>query len=175
MPRLDETRPFLPVNIALLTVSDTRYAAQDRSGNTLAVLASSAGHHIAARRIVRDEQDQIVAQLKEWIADPDIDVVSIASYDEAHFAQVRRALDAAEQANPVWRNMPPQDRGKILKRAADLMHQRVEHIARIATLEEGKSIHEARLETHFAAGGLRSLMSEVVANHRLGKANLARS
>ena len=75
MPRLDETRPFLPVNIALLTVSDTRDAAQDRSGNTLADLAVSAGHRIVARRIVRDEQDQIVAQLDEWIADPDIDVV----------------------------------------------------------------------------------------------------
>src|SRR5260370_15863739 len=75
MPRLDETRPFLPVNIALLTVSDSRDAAQDRSGNTLADLAASAGHRIAARRIVRDEQDQIVAQLVEWIADHDIDVV----------------------------------------------------------------------------------------------------
>ena len=75
MPRLDETRPFLPVNIALLTVSDTRDAAQDRSGNTLADLATTAGHHIAARRIVRDEQDEIVAQLKAWIADPAIDVV----------------------------------------------------------------------------------------------------
>src|SRR5713226_3007032 len=75
MPRLDETRPFLPVNIALLTVSDTRDAAQDRSGNTLADLANTAGHHIAARRIVRDEQDEIVAQLRAWIADPAIDVV----------------------------------------------------------------------------------------------------
>src|SRR5258708_25629703 len=75
MPRLDETRPFLPVNIALLTVSDTRDAAQDRSGNTLADLATTAGHHIAARRIVRDEEDEIVAQLKAWIADPAIDVV----------------------------------------------------------------------------------------------------
>src|SRR5260370_30612888 len=75
MPRLDETRPFVSVNIALLTVPDTREAAQDRSGNTLADLAASAGHRIAARRIVRDEQDQIVAQLVEWIADPDIDVV----------------------------------------------------------------------------------------------------
>ena len=46
MPRLDETRPFLPVNIALLTVSDTRDAAQDRSGNTLADLAATAGHHM---------------------------------------------------------------------------------------------------------------------------------
>ena len=73
--RLDETRPFLPVSIALLTVSDTRDLAQDRSGNTLADLATAAGHKIAVRRIVRDEQDQIVAQLKEWIADPDIDVV----------------------------------------------------------------------------------------------------
>jgi molybdopterin adenylyltransferase len=75
MPRLDETRPFLPVNIALLTVSDTRDAAQDRSGNSLADLATTAGHRIAARRIVRDEQDQIVAQLRAWIADPEIDVV----------------------------------------------------------------------------------------------------
>jgi molybdenum cofactor biosynthesis protein B len=75
MPRLDETRPFLPVNIALLTVSDTRDVAQDRSGNTLADLATTAGHRIAARRIVRDEKDEIVAQLKAWIADPAIDVV----------------------------------------------------------------------------------------------------
>ena len=47
--RLDQTRPFLPVNIALLTVSDTRSAADDRSGNTLAELAQAAGHRIAAR------------------------------------------------------------------------------------------------------------------------------
>ena len=73
--RLDQNRPFLPVNIALLTVSDTRDATQDRSGDTLAELAGAAGHKIAARQIVRDEQDQIVAQLREWIADPDIDVV----------------------------------------------------------------------------------------------------
>ena len=73
--RLDETRPFLPVNIALLTVSDTRDAAQDRSGDTLADLATAAGHQIAARRIVRDDQDAIAAQLKAWIADPQIDVV----------------------------------------------------------------------------------------------------
>ena len=73
--RLDETRPFLPVNIALLTVSDTRTAADDRSGNTLAELATSAGHRIAARRIVRDDFDAIVAQLRAWIADPEIDVV----------------------------------------------------------------------------------------------------
>ena len=48
--RLDETRPFLPVNIALLTISDTRTAADDRSGDTLAALAEAAGHRIAVAR-----------------------------------------------------------------------------------------------------------------------------
>src|ERR1044071_4032183 len=73
--RLDQTRPFLPVNIALLTVSDTRSAADDRSGNTLAELAQVAGHRIAARKIIRDEFDEIAAQLRAWVADPEIDVV----------------------------------------------------------------------------------------------------
>src|SRR5690242_11164738 len=73
--RLDETRPFLPVNIALLTVSDTRTAADDRSGNTLVELAVAAGHHIAVRQIVRDDFAAIVGQLRAWIADPAIDVV----------------------------------------------------------------------------------------------------
>ena len=73
--RIDQNRAFLPVNIAILTISDTRDASQDRSGDTLADLVRSTGHRVVARKIVRDEQDQIVAQLKEWIADPDIDVV----------------------------------------------------------------------------------------------------
>ena len=73
--RIDQNRPFLPVNIAILTVSDTRDASQDRSGDTLADLVASAGHRVASRKIVRDEQERIFAQLKEWIADPDIDVV----------------------------------------------------------------------------------------------------
>src|SRR6266478_9084994 len=73
--RLDETRPFLPVNIALLTVSDTRTAADDRSGNTLAELAETAGHKIVVRQIVRDDLDAIAGQLRAWIADPNIDVV----------------------------------------------------------------------------------------------------
>ncbi len=73
--RLDETRPFLPVNIALLTVSDTRSAADDRSGNTLAELAETAGHRIVVRHIVRDDLDAIAGQLRAWIADSEIDVV----------------------------------------------------------------------------------------------------
>ncbi len=66
-------------------------------------------------------------------------------------ADLDRALEAAEKAYPVWRGMSPQDRGKILKRAADLIRERAEYIARLATLEEGKSIHEARLEIPFSA------------------------
>ena len=73
--RLDESRPFLPVNIALLTVSDTRTAADDRSGNTLAEMIETAGHKVAARTIVRDDLAAIAAQLRAWIGDPEIDVV----------------------------------------------------------------------------------------------------
>jgi len=75
MPRLDESRPFIAVNIAVLTVSDTRSEADDKSGNTLAELIAVAGHRVAARRIVRDDQAGIVDQLRAWIADPAIDVV----------------------------------------------------------------------------------------------------
>ena len=73
--RIDQSRPFLPVNIALLTVSDTRSAADDRSGNTLAEMATASGHHIVARKIIRDELSEIAAQLRAWIADPEVDVV----------------------------------------------------------------------------------------------------
>jgi molybdopterin adenylyltransferase len=75
MPRLDDSRPFLPVNIAVLTVSDTRTAADDKSGDTLAELIQRDGHRVAARLILRDEQPAIEAQLRQWIADPAIDVV----------------------------------------------------------------------------------------------------
>jgi molybdenum cofactor biosynthesis protein B len=75
MPKIDESRPFLPVNIAVLTVSDTRTAADDKSGNTLAEMIVRDGHHVAARRIVKDDQESIVAALRAWIADPDIDAV----------------------------------------------------------------------------------------------------
>ncbi|HEX6093157.1 MAG TPA: molybdenum cofactor biosynthesis protein B [Dongiaceae bacterium] len=75
MSRIDETRPFLPVNIAILTVSDTRGAADDKSGQTLIDLVTKDGHRVAARVIVRDEIAAIVSQLTTWIADPSIDVV----------------------------------------------------------------------------------------------------
>ena len=66
-------------------------------------------------------------------------------------ADLDRALEAAERSYPAWRGMSPQDRGRILKRAADLMRDRTEHIARIATLEQGKPVGEARLETMASA------------------------
>lgn len=75
MSKLDESRPFLPVNIAVLTVSDTRGLADDRSGDTLAERIRNAGHVVAERTIVKDEQAAITAQLRAWIADPRIDVV----------------------------------------------------------------------------------------------------
>jgi len=75
MPKIDESRPFLAVNIAVLTVSDTRSEATDKSGQTLADLITAAGHRVAQRRIVKDDKVAIVAQLRSWIADPAIDVV----------------------------------------------------------------------------------------------------
>jgi len=75
MARIDETRPFLPVQIAVLTVSDTRSEAEDKSGRTLAEMIQRDGHQLAAKAIVKDEVAAIIAQLKVWIADPKIDVV----------------------------------------------------------------------------------------------------
>lgn len=72
---IDETLPFLPVNIAVLTVSDTRDMATDRSGQTLQDRIEASGHHCVAREIVKDEADLIAALLRHWIADPAIDCV----------------------------------------------------------------------------------------------------
>ena len=72
---LDQTRAFIPVAIAVLTVSDTRTAADDRSGDALAERIERAGHQVAARAIARDEAAAIEALLRGWIADPAIDVV----------------------------------------------------------------------------------------------------
>ncbi len=72
---IDETRTFLPVRIAVLTVSDTRTPADDRSGDTLAQRLTDHGHVLADRAIVKDDMDAITGQLRAWIADADIDVV----------------------------------------------------------------------------------------------------
>ena len=73
--KIDETRPFVPVRIAVLTVSDTRTLADDKSGNVLVERLQAAGHRLADRDIVKDDFDVIVARLRAWIADTDVDVV----------------------------------------------------------------------------------------------------
>jgi molybdenum cofactor biosynthesis protein B len=75
MARLDQSRPFIAVNIAVLTVSDTRTLANDTSGDALAERIAKAGHRVAARAIEKDDADAIETQLQAWIADREIDVV----------------------------------------------------------------------------------------------------
>ena len=75
MAKIDESRPFLAVNIAVLTVSDTRVEADDKSGNTLVERLTADGHRLAARAIVKDDIPSITAHLMTWIDDPAIDVV----------------------------------------------------------------------------------------------------
>ena len=75
MSRIDESKEFVPVRIAVLTMSDTRAAADDRSGDTLVERLTAAGHVLAVRAIIRDERADIAQQLREWIADPAIDVI----------------------------------------------------------------------------------------------------
>ena len=75
MSRIDESIAFLPVHLAVLTVSDTRDASSDTSGDTLAARVSAAGHVVRARAICRDDADVITSQLRAWVSDPEIDVV----------------------------------------------------------------------------------------------------
>lgn len=75
MTNSDESPDFIPVRIAVLTVSDTRDASQDKSGDVLAQRITDAGHILAERRLVRDDRDQIATQLRKWIDDKTVDVV----------------------------------------------------------------------------------------------------
>jgi molybdenum cofactor biosynthesis protein B len=75
MSRIDESAAFVPVQIAIATVSDTRTAANDTSGDSLAARIAEAGHVLAGRCIIKDDAGLIEAQLRAWIAAPEIDVV----------------------------------------------------------------------------------------------------
>ncbi len=75
MSRIDETRPFVAVGIAVLTVSDTRQASDDKSGDVLADRVVQGGHRLAARAIVSDDVEAIRAQVRLWIANPAIDAI----------------------------------------------------------------------------------------------------
>jgi molybdenum cofactor biosynthesis protein B len=75
MPGIDTSRQFVPLNIAVLTVSDTRDLAHDKSGATLVERIEKAGHTVAGRTIVTDDVEKIRARVEAWIADPAVDVV----------------------------------------------------------------------------------------------------
>lgn len=75
MSRIDDTRDFIPVGIAVLAVSDTRSLEDDRSGDTLVARIEKAGHRLAARDIVTDDRDKIADILRKWCADDGVDVI----------------------------------------------------------------------------------------------------
>jgi molybdopterin adenylyltransferase len=75
LARIDESRAFIPINIAVLTVSDTRTPGTDTSGDALCARITKSGHTLSARAIERDDTDLIVSRLQTWIADPEIDCI----------------------------------------------------------------------------------------------------
>lgn len=75
MSGIDPERPFRPLNIAILTISDSRTPADDRSGNVLVERLAAAGHHLADRALVRDDPEAIAARFRRWIDDLAVDVV----------------------------------------------------------------------------------------------------
>ena len=75
MSSIDETKQFVPLNIAVLTISDTRSLEDDKSGTTLVDRLVAAGHKLAAREIVVDDVEEIRVIVKRWIADPGIDAI----------------------------------------------------------------------------------------------------
>lgn len=75
MSGIDQSRDFVPCRIAILTVSDTRGAEDDRSGDLLVDRLEAAGHVLADRAILRDDRETIAAKLSDWCADGEVDVV----------------------------------------------------------------------------------------------------
>jgi molybdenum cofactor biosynthesis protein B len=75
MSRIDQTRPFIPVRIAVLTVSDTRTKKTDKSGPLLVSMIEEAGHEVAEHAVVEDDVKAIRKQVKRWIKDPNVDAV----------------------------------------------------------------------------------------------------
>jgi len=75
MSRIDESIPFIPVRIAVLTVSDTRTIKEDKSGTLLAEMLTQSGHELAEHAIEKDDIEALQAKVKGWIADANVDVV----------------------------------------------------------------------------------------------------
>lgn len=103
---IDPERTFKPINIAVLTVSDTRTAADDTSGDILAERVKAAGHKLAARAIVRDDASLLVNKLNDWIDDPAIDaIVSTGGTGLTGRDVTPEALDRLKNAGDV-RDIP---------------------------------------------------------------------
>src|ERR1700729_1965603 len=106
MPGLDETKQFVPLKIAVLTISDTRSLKDDKSGAVLVQRIVAAGHYVAERSVVTDDIEAIRARIKAWVADPVIDVIittggtGFTGRDvtpeaiEQHFEKKKRAFSA---------------------------------------------------------------------------------
>jgi molybdenum cofactor biosynthesis protein B len=75
MARIDESVPFIPLRIAVLTVSDTRDEKDDKSGAVLASMIAEAGHQLADKDIVTDDEKKISKKVRKWVKDPEVDVV----------------------------------------------------------------------------------------------------
>jgi molybdenum cofactor biosynthesis protein B len=75
MSSIDQSKQFVPLNIAVLTISDTRTFEDDKSGTTLSERLTAAGHNLAAREITLDDVDAIRSIIKKWIADPGVDAI----------------------------------------------------------------------------------------------------
>src|SRR5258708_38930198 len=75
MPSIDESKQFIPLDIAVLTISDTRSLEDDKSGTALSERLTAAGHNLAAREIIVDDVDAIRIIIKRWIADPSADAI----------------------------------------------------------------------------------------------------
>ena len=75
MSSIDQNKQFIPLNIAVLTISDTRSLADDKSGTTLVDRLTAAGHKLAAREIVTDDVEAIRAVIRKWIAEEGVDVI----------------------------------------------------------------------------------------------------
>ena len=75
MARIDESKPFLPVNVRVITVSDTRTKKDDKSGQSLEEMITTDGHKVVGREIIEDDVPTIVARLEACKADPEVDVV----------------------------------------------------------------------------------------------------
>src|SRR3984893_11973219 len=76
MSSIDESKEFIPLNIAVLTISDTRTLADDKSGTTLSERLTAGGHMLAAREIIDDDGAGIRITIKRWIAEPGVDVIT---------------------------------------------------------------------------------------------------